>query len=166
MRDAPLGKLRGIDRPFHQRFSPQEKQPAQLPGRGGDGHLLSDVKPWQRRAIPDEIDRQVSRVGRADQKIRSRPLELPGRLEQERPERFPVAGIDPAQVVAERKRVERDFGVGTRAEEGASFRADRLITQGGAFRGDRDDTDVPRHFSSGAGTGMNSLIYAVITIID
>ena len=60
----------------------------------------------------------------------------------------PVVAIEARQVVGERGRVHRDFGMRMRPEQPRALHADGPVAQRGALGGTRDDPDVLRHDGS------------------
>ena len=135
-----------IDRPLHQIARAEDEDlPEPLAGRHR-GHLLGDVKPRQRRAVPHQVGALRGRCCR-DRSRKSTPARRSFSADESSMSAHlrPAPGVDVDHVVGERIRVGGNLGMRVPAEEGRALRADRPIAERRALGAHHHDADSPGH---------------------
>ena len=143
--DRARTELRRVHRPFHQVFRAEDQQTSKAALGGDARHLFSDMQPWHRRSIADEIDCLVGGVVRTNQELGAGLAKLLGRGKKHRRHFLPPSGVNVTHVGGKRIRMHRDLRVGVGSQDGGSLDAYRPIAERSTFRADGDDSYVLRH---------------------
>ena len=89
--------------------------------------------------------RLVDRVVGTDQEIGAGLGELMRRRKHQLGDALAVAAVEAFDIVGQRMRVQRDFGVAMGPKKARALDADRLVAKRGAFRRTGDDSDMLWH---------------------